>query len=150
MTCREKLAMEYPKDVREKWLGGCYGCPHRHGYAKRPEECGVRFEPSYELCTRCWDREVEEQNECKVREGEKEMIVEELVNLLDKGSKFEVRETYDEKCIFSSDDWYGKRGYYHKPFEEIKERIVQQISNFNANEFTVYVKVEASVEEQSN
>ena len=56
MTCREKLAIEHPKDVYDAYIGGCVGCPHAYGYAKKPEWCY----PEEEKCTECWDREVEE------------------------------------------------------------------------------------------
>ena len=56
MTCREKMAMEHPGGVDSECLGGCYGCPHTYGYAKKPKVCG----PNEENCTKCWDREVEE------------------------------------------------------------------------------------------
>ena len=79
----------------------------------------------------------------------KEMTVEELVQVLDKSHNFEVREVYSENRIFSSDDWYGKTSYNHKTFEEVKERIVHQISTFNDDEFTVYVEVAPPVGEDS-
>lgn len=56
MTCREKLAIEHPEEVDSGCVGGCVGCPHTYGYAKKPEECG-----NLSLrCRKCWDREVEE------------------------------------------------------------------------------------------
>lgn len=56
MTCREKLKMEHPEGVDSGCVGGCNGCPHTYGYAKKPEECG-----NLSLrCWKCWDREVEE------------------------------------------------------------------------------------------
>ena len=62
MTCREKLAMEYPEELDNGRIGGCKGCPHTFGYAKEPEWCAM----NHETCTRCWDREVEEvENEVK-------------------------------------------------------------------------------------
>lgn len=56
MTCREKMAIERPKAVDDECLGGCNGCPHTYGYAKKPEWC----KRTEENCTKCWDREVEE------------------------------------------------------------------------------------------
>jgi len=56
MTCREKLAIENPEKLNRKLLGGCFGCPHTYGYAKKPEWC----ESVNSSCWECWDREVEE------------------------------------------------------------------------------------------
>lgn len=54
MTCREKLAMEYPEEVSSGCFGGCSGCPMDHGYQEKPEWCDL----DKNTCTRCWDREV--------------------------------------------------------------------------------------------
>ena len=55
MTCREKLEIEHPEKLDRKLLGGCVGCPHKYGYAKKPEWC----ENGMFRCWECWDREVE-------------------------------------------------------------------------------------------
>lgn len=58
MTCREKLAIEYPEYVDSTWCGGCRGCPHHHGYLPKPATCeGGRFNSEH-ICTACWDREI--------------------------------------------------------------------------------------------
>jgi hypothetical protein len=58
MTCREKLAIEYPEDVDSTWCGGCRGCPNHHGYLPKPATCeGGRFNSEH-ICTACWDREI--------------------------------------------------------------------------------------------
>lgn len=62
MTCREKLAIEHPEEVCFGYLGGCNGCPHTYGYAKKPEWC-KKYYIADENCTKCWNREVE--NEAK-------------------------------------------------------------------------------------
>lgn len=54
MTCRERLALEYPDEMGHAWAGGCCGCPHIHGYADRLENC--RFGADKEQCRECWDR----------------------------------------------------------------------------------------------
>lgn len=55
MTCREKLAIEYPSRVNSNCHGGCVGCPYHYGYAGKPDfGCSEKG-----ACTRCWDREVE-------------------------------------------------------------------------------------------
>lgn len=51
MTCREKLAMEQPNKIDEKWGGGCFACPHDYGYLTRPCDCSIG-------CDECWDREI--------------------------------------------------------------------------------------------
>lgn len=55
MTCREKLALEYPENVNEQFSGGCFGCPSDYGYLPKPDGCyrvGVRTRS----CKSCWDR----------------------------------------------------------------------------------------------
>ena len=63
MTCREKLAMEHPEELDSECLGGCDGCPHTYGYAKKPEWC----KPIEEICRKCWDREVETEVDNEVK-----------------------------------------------------------------------------------
>lgn len=65
MTCREKLAIEHPRGLDSKWLGGCIGCPQTYKYAKEPEWCKM----NNETCTKCWDREVETEVETDVDSG---------------------------------------------------------------------------------
>lgn len=36
MTCREKLKMEHPELVDERFCGGCYWCPTHYGYLPMP------------------------------------------------------------------------------------------------------------------
>ena len=60
MTCRVKLALEFPQWIGEQFEGGCYKCPSRYGYAGKPEYC--RGPGNEALCERCWDREVEDMN----------------------------------------------------------------------------------------
>lgn len=63
MTCREKLAIEHPEKLDSKSLGGCFGCPHAYGYAKKPEGCeNLGFS-----CRECWDREVETEVKTDVK-----------------------------------------------------------------------------------
>lgn len=52
MTCREKLAMEYPDKIDPASAGGCVGCPGDYGYSSiSATDCGGG-------CTECWDREI--------------------------------------------------------------------------------------------
>ena len=66
MTCREKLKLEYPSLVNERFIGGCCGCPYHRGYAGKPKwSCEDK-----NACKRCWDREVEKsQSELMVKVG---------------------------------------------------------------------------------
>ena len=54
MTCREKLAQEYPEKIDPGDPGGCKGCPDTYNYLDMPPEdmCGALY------CRDCWDREI--------------------------------------------------------------------------------------------
>lgn len=54
MTCREKLAIEYPGNVHPTYDGGCKGCPSEYGYLPERSDCTCGDEE----CTKCWDREI--------------------------------------------------------------------------------------------
>lgn len=54
MTCRDKLTIEHPSMVDDKWPGGCKACPHTYGYLDAPKNC------AYISCRDCWDREIPE------------------------------------------------------------------------------------------
>ena len=62
MTCREKLALEYPDKINDKEYGGCHGCPSKYGYLEPPDWCRI----NYATCTRCWDREMPETTPKKI------------------------------------------------------------------------------------
>lgn len=64
MTCREKLAKEFPHCVSDMYTGGCSKCPHDYGYLPRPEVCN-----SPNACKECWDREIPEEKEEDVTIG---------------------------------------------------------------------------------
>lgn len=85
MTCREKLEIEYPESASKKLADGC---PDDYGYLEVPDFCGGHER----ACTRCWDREIESE--------EKKMTVEELVQVLDKNSRFVIRACHTDKTIF--------------------------------------------------
>lgn len=67
MTCREKLQIEHPDYIIPGIMGGCYGCPDQYHYATWGSglcrEGGRRGAPSNKLCTKCWDRVVQNENE---------------------------------------------------------------------------------------
>ena len=58
MTFKEKLMLEHPECVREKFTGGCEGCPCDYGYESgRPDICTP--EPcTHDRCAKCWNREI--------------------------------------------------------------------------------------------
>ena len=59
ITCREKLELEHPECINEKWHGGCKDCPHQYGY-KKVEECLCDSKTcTDELCRHCWDQPYE-------------------------------------------------------------------------------------------
>lgn len=58
MTCREKLATEFPERVNPKYTGGCNTCPHIAGYLNKPDYCEDENIPSDVRCTMCWNREI--------------------------------------------------------------------------------------------
>lgn len=58
MTCREKLKLECPENIRQGAFGGCCGCPSDYGYMDKPDWCWKTNIPQEHRCTRCWDREI--------------------------------------------------------------------------------------------
>ena len=96
MTCREKLAIEHPEELDSEFLGGCNGCPHTYGYAKKPELC----ENEDFSCWECWDREVETKVENEVKtevKTEVETDVENGIKSSDDMTVFESGAVRDKK-----------------------------------------------------
>lgn len=62
MTCRERLAIEHPEKISDRYDGGCSGCPSAYNYMEDPVYCEV----SHNCCSVCWDREIPEENDDKV------------------------------------------------------------------------------------
>ena len=64
MTCREKLKIEHPELVDDAYQGGCCDCPYSDNYKYLSREKCLCYKaginPSAELCTKCWDQEIEE------------------------------------------------------------------------------------------
>ena len=58
MTCREKLKLEHPENVRKEYKGECYGCPAQYGYSDMPDYCVLGGDE--DTWRRCWDREIPE------------------------------------------------------------------------------------------
>ena len=70
MTCREKLAMEFPERVDPKYTGGCNACPNIAGYLDEPDYCEDESIPREVRCTMCWDREIPEKKFTYEHSGE--------------------------------------------------------------------------------
>lgn len=62
MTFKEKLQMEHPDNVNDKYMGGCFLCPHTYGYETR----GESLEHCVEACTACWNREMPEERKKEI------------------------------------------------------------------------------------
>ena len=59
MTFKEKLQKEYPSNVGNEHIGGCWGCPKNYGYESDvPDFCNGTFKH----CIKCWNREIKEAN----------------------------------------------------------------------------------------
>ena len=60
MTCREKLMMEHPEYISDRFCGDCRGCPDDYGYLPPPENCWYTQYKNcdYGECRKCWDREI--------------------------------------------------------------------------------------------
>lgn len=82
MTLREKLEIEHPECIGEKWYGGCKDCPHQYGYETSKEgECDSKT-VNDDICRKCWDRKYEgeltpqekkiEELESRVRHSERD------------------------------------------------------------------------------
>lgn len=55
MTFREKIKIEHPEKINSSASGGVLGCPIHYGY-EQYKPCSYISE---EICTDCWDREIE-------------------------------------------------------------------------------------------
>ena len=91
MTCREKLEQEHPGKVSGNYHGGCYGCPHKYGYAKK--EC-----KGLNKCRECWDRPVEQPEETKQPENALKIEI---------GKKYKLKEwgAVKDHMSISQDAW---------------------------------------------
>lgn len=67
MTCREKLAIEYPDEINPCMDGGAVGCPNDHGYLPSHLDMCRKGQ-----CTECWDREIPDTTNSHYVQNEKE------------------------------------------------------------------------------
>lgn len=85
MTALEKLKIEHPECVDDKFRGGAEHCPGYFGYLPNPESCAGHS------CDECWNREIPEKRLQGQRanlpliesDGVPQEIVSEVVNSLD-------------------------------------------------------------------
>ena len=141
MTCREKLKINHPSAISENAPGGCVGCPYDYGYAGKPYYCTPPV-----TCEKCWDREVEEVKEEKEK---KKMTVEELVQLLDKGTRFEIAEVYNGAVMFMSSFWYQNKRNGMELWENVRQREVELITAQDTGEVKIFVSLAPPVEKDS-
>lgn len=66
MTCRERLVIERPDNIRPDSPGGCYACPCTYGYLERPEYCKDVSNRYGDRCDECWDREIPEEGDIMI------------------------------------------------------------------------------------
>lgn len=56
----ERLKVEHPEFISDKFIGGCEGCPEDYGYEPYSNTCpsGSEQLSVEEACRRCWRREM--------------------------------------------------------------------------------------------
>lgn len=59
MTFKERLAIEHPENVSDKYAGGCHGCPKDYGYSEDHSSTCRNY--GKEGCDNCWNREIPEE-----------------------------------------------------------------------------------------
>lgn len=64
MKCREKLKIEHPEYVDDRYCGGYKGCPMDYGYLKESPICAI-YHTGDKQCAMCWDQEIAEEVEDK-------------------------------------------------------------------------------------
>lgn len=62
MTLKEKVAMEDPSEISDRWCGGVHGCPHHYSYLPANMSLcvgGLKCDNAdVDSCTRCWNQEM--------------------------------------------------------------------------------------------
>ena len=77
MTFKEKLQKEFPSNVDEEYICGCWGCPKDYGYEPyKPDFCNG----SFKYCTKCWNREIKEEDKMFTKDMLKDGMIIELRN----------------------------------------------------------------------
>lgn len=84
----------------------------------------------------------------KEEKEKKKMTVEELVQVLDKGTRFEIAEVYNGAVIFMSSLWYqSKRNV--ELWENVKQREVELITAQDTDEVKIFVSLAPPVRKDS-
>lgn len=96
MTCREKLAMEFPERVNPKYTGGCNACPNIAGYLDAPDYCEDESIPREIRCTICWNREIPEEP-ARTRFAERAAKVGDMLDLTGKATNDDKKLTYEHQ-----------------------------------------------------
>lgn len=101
MTFKERLQKEHPSNVDSTYEGGCWGCPKNYGYESHtPDFC----DGSYKHCTKCWNREIKEEDKMFTKNMLKDNMIIELRN----GNRFILIDGCGiGKSIYSSLKYYG-------------------------------------------
>lgn len=63
MTFKEKLEMEHPDRVDERYQGGCYLCPNNYGYENYDSSTKNCLKKGGKGCSYCWNRETPEEKD---------------------------------------------------------------------------------------
>lgn len=64
IRCRDLLALEYPEYINQNSDGGCTACPICFKYLPDPEYCRLHLgQYILGVCYKCWDREIEIDDE---------------------------------------------------------------------------------------
>lgn len=98
MTCREKLAMEHPGQVGEKFMGGANNCPHTYGYLEIPDYCHKLTR----CCELCWDREMPAEIPIEEPKKEPETFHDKLVRSI---------KDVGQEIIKNAEDYAGRSPY---------------------------------------
>lgn len=87
MTCREKLKLEHPECINDSVNseGEPEGCPDHYDYLPMPKYCGDPIVK--DRCTKCWNREIPEEDSTEVDAKALQKIGEYLVEGLTEGVK---------------------------------------------------------------
>ncbi len=77
------------------------------------------------------------------------MTVEELVQLLDKGTRFEIAEVYNGAVMFMSSLWYQNKRNGMELWENVRQREVELITAQDTGEVKIFVSLAPPVGKDS-
>ena len=99
MTLREKLEIEHPECVDEKFNGGCKDCPSMYGYCSRESDMCDCKTCNDELCRKCWDQQYEGEltpQEKKIEELERQIKVDGAYKVRIRSDRDDLRKRLSE------------------------------------------------------